>query len=65
MKILRDAFDATMKDPDFIAEMVRTGREVTPENGVQVQKLLEQVSAVRKDTLTKLIDYTRHSDVGK
>lgn len=64
-KILRDAFDATMKDKEFLAEMERTGREVTPENAAEMQRLLHEVSAVRKETLTKLIDYTRHSDVGK
>ncbi len=65
VKILRDAFDATMKDPAFLAEMERTGREVTPENAAEMQRLLQEVSGVRKQTLTKLIDYTRHSDVGK
>ncbi len=65
VKILRDAFDATMKDPALLAEMERTGREVTPENAAEMQRLLQEVSGVRKQTLTKLIDYTRHSDVGK
>jgi tripartite-type tricarboxylate transporter receptor subunit TctC len=65
VKILRDAFDVTMKDPDFLAEMERTGREVTPENAAEMQRLLHEVSGVPKATLTKLIDYTRHSEVGK
>jgi tripartite-type tricarboxylate transporter receptor subunit TctC len=65
LKILRDAFDATMKDPEFLAEMERTGREVTPENAAEMQRLLHEVSGVPKATLTKLIDYTRHSEVGK
>jgi tripartite-type tricarboxylate transporter receptor subunit TctC len=65
VKILRDAFDATMKDPAFLAEMERTGRDVTPENAGQMRRALEEVAKVPKETLTKLIDYTRHSEVGK
>jgi tripartite-type tricarboxylate transporter receptor subunit TctC len=63
--ILRDAFDATMKDRDFLAEMERTGRDVPPENALEMQRALEEVAKVPKATLTKLIDYTRHSQEGK
>jgi hypothetical protein len=62
-KILEAAFEATIKDKDFIAEMVRTGREVTPENGAAMQRALAEVVKVPKATLTKLIGYTRHSEV--
>ena len=56
------AFAATIKDPGFIAEMERGRRELSPENGAAMQKMLEEVSAVPRETLTKLIDYTRHSE---
>jgi tripartite-type tricarboxylate transporter receptor subunit TctC len=62
-KILETAFEATIKDEGFIAEMVRTGREVTPENGAAMQRALAEVSKQPKPLLTKLIDYTRHSEV--
>ena len=63
-KILRDAFSATIKDPAFIAEMERGRRELSPENGAAMQKMLEEVAAVPAETLTKLIGYTRRSEAG-
>ena len=63
-KILRDAFSATVKDPAFIAEMERGRRELSPENGEAMQKMLEEVAAVPAETLTKLIGYTRRSEAG-
>jgi tripartite-type tricarboxylate transporter receptor subunit TctC len=63
-KILRTAFDATMKDPAFIAEMERTGRELSPETGESMQRMLEEVTKVPSDTLTKMIGYTRRSEAG-
>jgi tripartite-type tricarboxylate transporter receptor subunit TctC len=61
-KTLRAAFDATVKDPAFVAEMERSRRELSPENGESVQKMLEEVAAVPSATLTKLIAYTRKSE---
>jgi tripartite-type tricarboxylate transporter receptor subunit TctC len=61
-KILRDAFSATIKDPAFITEMERGRRELSPENGTTMQKMLEEVAAVPAETLTKLIGYTRRSE---
>jgi tripartite-type tricarboxylate transporter receptor subunit TctC len=61
-KTLRAAFDATVKDPAFVAEMERSRRELSPENGESVQKMLEEVAAVPSETLTKLIAYTRKSE---
>jgi tripartite-type tricarboxylate transporter receptor subunit TctC len=61
-KILRAAFAATVKDPGFIAEMERGHHDLSPENDVAMEKMLEEVSAVPSDTLTKLIEYTRRSE---
>jgi tripartite-type tricarboxylate transporter receptor subunit TctC len=63
-KTLRTAFSETIKDPGFIAEMERGRRELSPESGETMQKLLEEVAATPAATLTKLIEYTRRSDVG-
>jgi tripartite-type tricarboxylate transporter receptor subunit TctC len=63
-KILRTAFEGTMKDPDFIAEMNQTGRELSPESGEEMERKLEEVSQVPSKTLSKLIDYTRRSETG-
>jgi hypothetical protein len=61
-RTLRAAFDATVKDPAFVAEMERGRRELSPESGVAMQKMLEEVAATPPETLTKLIGYTRKSD---
>jgi tripartite-type tricarboxylate transporter receptor subunit TctC len=40
VKILRTAFDAMLKDPDFLAEIEKSGQEFYPASGEQVQKLI-------------------------
>jgi hypothetical protein len=42
---LREAFDATMRDPDFVAEMRRLDLEVRPIGGDEVQKLIGEIYA--------------------
>jgi tripartite-type tricarboxylate transporter receptor subunit TctC len=63
-KVLRTAFSATVKDPAFIAEMQRGRRELSPEDGETMQRLLADVAATSPETLTKLIGYTRKSEQG-
>ncbi len=36
---MRKAFDATMKDPKFIAEGKKLGRDVDPTSGADLQKM--------------------------
>jgi tripartite-type tricarboxylate transporter receptor subunit TctC len=48
---LRDAFDAVMKDPDFLAEAQKTELEVNPTSGLEIQKLLKNVYASPKDVV--------------
>jgi tripartite-type tricarboxylate transporter receptor subunit TctC len=62
--VLRTAFTETMKDPAFMAEMERGRRELSPESGEAMQQMLEEVAATPPETLTKLIAYTRRSEVG-
>jgi tripartite-type tricarboxylate transporter receptor subunit TctC len=40
---LRRAFDATMKDPDFLAEAERQGMEITPMGGEALQQLVTEI----------------------
>ncbi len=42
-RALRAAFDATMKDPAFLADAKQTDLEVRPVSGEDVQKLVEEV----------------------
>lgn len=63
-KVLRTAFSATVKDPAFVAEMERGRRELSPESGEGVQRLLDEVAATPSETLAKLIANTRRSEQG-
>ena len=50
---LRAAFDATMRDPDFIAEITRAKLEVNPASGAEIDRLLAEVYATPKDVIEK------------
>jgi tripartite-type tricarboxylate transporter receptor subunit TctC len=49
VKALRAAFDAVMKDPDFLAEAASLNFEVAPVNGEGLQKIVEKVLSTPKD----------------
>jgi hypothetical protein len=51
LQALRDAFDATMKDPEFLAE-ARTARlDINPIPGTEVQKIVQSVVGVSPDVV--------------
>ena len=45
VKILRDAFDATMKDPAFLADAKKRRLDIEPTGGAKLQKMIENVYA--------------------
>ncbi|MDH3240110.1 MAG: hypothetical protein OEO83_05535 [Alphaproteobacteria bacterium] len=51
VKILRDAFDATMKDPKFLAETKGRNLEVTPVSGSDVQALMTEIMSTPQDVV--------------
>jgi tripartite-type tricarboxylate transporter receptor subunit TctC len=51
---LRRAFDATMKDPEFLEEARRTSLTVGPITGEELQKLVVEVSNLSPDLLEKV-----------
>lgn len=51
---LRAAFDATMKDPDFLAEAKKTGLEVEPLAGVELQNITERIVTTPRPIVEKL-----------
>jgi tripartite-type tricarboxylate transporter receptor subunit TctC len=58
LKMLREAFDATMKDPEFIAEAKERRFSLDPENGEQLAALINKAYATPKpiiDRIAKLI----------
>ena len=46
VKVLRAAFDATVKDPEFLAELEKAKQEFQPASGEELQKLIESTANV-------------------
>lgn len=53
VEILRDAFAATLKDKDFLADAVRSHIDIEPLSGERVQKTVEKIYATPKDIVAK------------
>jgi tripartite-type tricarboxylate transporter receptor subunit TctC len=49
LKALRDAFDATMRDPDFLREATKLELEVAPVRGVEIEQLMKEIYATSPD----------------
>jgi tripartite-type tricarboxylate transporter receptor subunit TctC len=56
VKALRDAFDAVMKDPDFLKEVAQSNIEVDPVWGVDMQTIVANVLATPKHLAEKARD---------
>ena len=59
VKLLRDAFDATMKDPAFIEEAKKQKLEVDPVSGEKLAALIQKIYATPKsvvDRISKILD---------
>jgi len=54
LKMLRDAFDATMKDPAFIAEAKLRKFDVSPENGAHLQALIDKAYATPHEIIERI-----------
>jgi tripartite-type tricarboxylate transporter receptor subunit TctC len=54
LKLLRAAFDATMKDPDFIAEAKQSKLDLEPEGGAYLEALMRQIYATPKPLVAKI-----------
>ena len=59
VRILRAGFEATMKDPAYLAEMEKSHREIEPVGSEEVAQALAQVSKVSQATLLKLNEWIR------
>ncbi len=51
---IRRAFDATMKDPEFLAEADKLKLEIDPMNGDEIAKLLEEMSKTPADVVARV-----------
>jgi tripartite-type tricarboxylate transporter receptor subunit TctC len=55
-KILRDAFDATMKDPDFLKDAERLRLNIEPSSGDKIQQLVQKLYASPKEIIARAKD---------
>ena len=51
---LRRAFDATMADPDYVAEATSRGLEINPVGGADLDKLLDDLYATPPDIIAEV-----------
>lgn len=54
VKILREAFDRTMKDPEFLAETKKKRLDMDPTTGEEVEALAKEVMSQPKDVVDRL-----------
>jgi tripartite-type tricarboxylate transporter receptor subunit TctC len=54
VKILREAFNKTMKDPEFLAETKRKRLDMDPTTGEEVEALAKEVMSQPKDVVDRL-----------
>jgi len=54
LKVLRDAFDATMKDPEFVADAKRSKFDVEPEDGAHLAALIAKIYATPKPIVERV-----------
>jgi tripartite-type tricarboxylate transporter receptor subunit TctC len=62
---LRAAFDATMKDTEFLAETEKLQLEVDPLTGAQIDDLLKQAYGTSKDIVAKASDILTKASAAK
>jgi len=53
VRILRSAFDAMLKDRDFVAEIEKSGQEFQPASGEAVQRLIQEAASAPRDVVER------------
>jgi tripartite-type tricarboxylate transporter receptor subunit TctC len=54
LRMLRDAFNATMKDPEFVAEAKKSKLDLEPENGEYLEALIRRIYATPKPLVERI-----------
>jgi tripartite-type tricarboxylate transporter receptor subunit TctC len=54
VEVLRRAFDATMKDPDFIADAAQLQLDLSPTTGEEVQALVAKLAGTPADIVARV-----------
>ncbi|MDB5595912.1 MAG: tripartite tricarboxylate transporter family receptor [Hyphomicrobiales bacterium] len=55
VKALREAFDATMKDPEFLAAANQEHLEINPVSGEELQKIVADIVSTPKEVIERLV----------
>jgi tripartite-type tricarboxylate transporter receptor subunit TctC len=53
VNVLRAAFGSMLKDPEFLAEIEKSGQEFQPASGEQVQRLIAQAASAPRDIVER------------
>jgi tripartite-type tricarboxylate transporter receptor subunit TctC len=53
VNVLRAAFGSMLKDPEFLAEIEKSGQEFQPASGEQVQKLIAQAASAPREIVER------------
>jgi len=56
LKMLRDGFNATMKDPEFVAETKQRKLTLEPENGEYMERLINRIYATPKPIVERVAE---------
>jgi hypothetical protein len=56
--MMRRAFDATMKDPEFVADAGKLSIEIEPITGEDMQKLVERISKFERPVVDRALALT-------
>jgi tripartite-type tricarboxylate transporter receptor subunit TctC len=54
LKMLREAFDATVTDPDFVSDAKRQMLDVEPEDGAHLEALIKKIYATPKPVVDRI-----------
>jgi tripartite-type tricarboxylate transporter receptor subunit TctC len=54
VKMLRDAFDATMKDKEFLADLDKRQFDLDPSTGVELEKIVKEIMTQPPDVIARL-----------
>ena len=57
---LRNAFDATMKDPKFLAEATKLGLEVNPTTGAELDAIVAELAVTSPKAVQRLLKILSH-----
>jgi tripartite-type tricarboxylate transporter receptor subunit TctC len=59
LQALRNAFDATVKDPEFAADIKKQGLEIVPKSGKSLEALIKEIHTTPKAVVEKVTQFLK------